>query len=126
MKSAIEESIVMKPFDEVLATLRNNIVSNGFLVLHEINTMEILAKSGIEINPLRQILFFHPTYMKDILAIDPLMVNEVPLKIVVRFIDSTNTSVSFPNPTKNMLGYGGSESLAFELYGKLQDIVAIY
>lgn len=123
MKSAIIETTVSKPFDEVLETLRINIVSNGFLVLHEINTMEIMAKQGIKIDPLRQLLFFHPTYMESVLRIDPLMVNEVPLKIVVRAVSPEETSVSYPNPTETMHGYIGVEILAAELNEKVKRIV---
>ena len=123
MKSAIIEKIIEKPFEQVLTAIRSNIVSNGLLLLHEINTQEILAKHGIEIKPLRQILFFHPRYMSEILGGDPLAVNEAPMKIVIREIDTIQTSVSFPNPVISFSDYNCDKIMGIELLEKINSII---
>lgn len=123
MKSSIIEVVMNKPFEEALGIIKMNIVSNGFLILNEINTTEILAKHGIQIGELKQLLFFHPTYMKDVLEIDPLLVNEVPLKFVVRSISHSDTSVSIQNPIKTMNDYKGADLLANKLLDKVQLIM---
>ncbi len=123
MKSAIIETIINKPFEQVLTAIRNNIVSNGFLLLHEINTQEILANHGIKINQLRQLLYFHPSYMTDVLKSDPLAVNEVPLKIVIREIENCKISISFPNPTINFSDYDCDKEIGLELLGKIKSIL---
>ncbi|NVO10814.1 MAG: DUF302 domain-containing protein [Bacteroidales bacterium] len=124
MKSSIIEVTINKPFDEAINNLRSKITANGFLVLHEINTTEILSKHGIIIDELRQILFFHPKYMKDVLSIDPLLVNEVPLKIVVRSISGDKISLSIANPTESMSDYNNSQILSAELLEKINQILA--
>ena len=123
MKSAIIEVTVNKPFEEAMNILRTNIVSNGFIVLHEINTTEILSKQGIKIDELRQLLFFHPNYMKDLLDIDPLLVNEVPLKFVIRSINQSETSISISNPKESMRDYKGAEDLSALLLEKIHLIL---
>jgi uncharacterized protein (DUF302 family) len=125
MRSAIIEIVIKKPFDELINILRTNIVASGFLIIHEINTTEILSKHGIKINELRQLLFFHPNHMKDVLSIDPLLVNEVPLKFVIRSINKKETSISIFNPLESMSDYKGSETLAHELLDKIMLIVNI-
>ncbi len=119
MKSAIIEVTVNRPFEEVMNTLRANIVSNGFMVLHEINTTEILSKQGIIIDDLRQLLFFHPSYMKDVLNVDPLLVNEVPLKFVVRSLNRNETNISIASPLESMSDYLGAEAIAAKLLEKI-------
>ncbi len=123
MKSTIIEAIINKPFEQILTSIRNNIVSNGFLLLHEINTQEILANHGIKINQLRQLLFFHPSYMTDVLKSDPLAVNEVPIKIVIREMENYKISVSFANPIMSFSDYDCDKGMGLELLGKIKSIL---
>ena len=115
MKAAVDEIIVNKPFDRVLEEARNKIITTGFLLIHEIDTQQILKMQAINILPLRQLLFFHPQYMKKILENDPLAVAEVPLKLVLREIDAAKTSVTYVNPLVNLQDYKLDDSLAKEL-----------
>jgi len=119
VKSAIVEIVVNESFEDAINSLKKNIVAKGFLVLHEINTTEILLKHGIIIDELRQLLFFHPDYMVDVLKIDMLLVNEIPLKFVVRSINQNETSISFTNPLKSMSDYQNAEDLAIRLLEKV-------
>src|SRR5689334_25448664 len=123
MRSSVIESLHKKSFEDVLSNVRANIVSNGFLLLHEINTQQIMETNGYKIPPLRQLLFFHPIYMKQILDADPLSVIEVPLKVLVREIDSEKVSVSYTNPMTNFTGYSLNNTLAEELLEKIRAIV---
>lgn len=123
MKSSIIEVAIKEPFDETLVKLSSNIVANGFMILHEINTTEILSKNGIKIDELRQVLFFHPSYMKDVLSIDYLLVNEVPLKFVIRSIKHNETSISISNPLESMSDYSGAEALSAKLLEKIMLIL---
>jgi len=123
MKSSIIEIAIKKPFDVTLGKLNANIIANGFMILHEINTTEILSRNGIKIEELRQVLFFHPSYMKDVLSIDYLLVNEVPLKFVIRSIKHNETSISILNPLESMKDYNGAEKLAVILLEKIMLIL---
>jgi len=123
MKSVIKELIRHESFKEVYTRLYNCILSNGFIVIHEIDTQQILQKQGFQISPLRQLLFFHPNYMKVILDNDPLAVNAVPLKFVIREIEPNKTSVSFADPVVNFSGYELPDALANELREKINRMV---
>lgn len=123
MKAAIKEIINHQPFNSVLSNIKKNILLNDFLLIHEINTKQILATHGVTIPELRQLLFFHPRYMQQILDNDPLGVNEAPLKIIIREIERDKTSVSFPDPDVNFADYNLSSTMVKELSAKIHSIV---
>ena len=83
MKSGIIVKEFDMPFNAVCHAITQNIKSAGFLLLHQINTQDIVSKHGIAIRPLKQFLFFHPTYIDQIIKQDPLAINEIPVKVVV-------------------------------------------
>ncbi|TRX37279.1 DUF302 domain-containing protein [Flavobacterium sp. ZT3R18] len=121
------ERIVDKPFFEIIDLAKSAITKNGFLVLHEINTTEIMMKFDFEIKELRQLLFFHPEYMKLILEIDPSAVIKVPLKMVVREINENQTAIICTNPIDLFLGMERFHDLSLELSGSttmiLKDVI---
>ncbi len=123
MKSAIIERTFDLPFEEVYNSIRNNIVANGFLLLHEINTQEIVAKHGMKIRPLGQLLFFHPKYIEKIINEDELAINEIPIKVVVIEKDDGIISVSFPNPVVNFSDYNLDSQTASELLERIGTIL---
>ncbi len=125
MRSSIIEKTTTLPFETVCQLIRNNIASNGFLILNEINTQKIVVQQGIVIPKLIQILFFHPRYISIILENDPLAINEVPIKIVIREIKDCNTSVSFPNPEMSFREYNSLGKLALELLNKISIITEL-
>lgn len=112
-----------RPFETALSQARTAITDNGFLLLHEINPQAILASQQIEIGPVRQLLFFHPVYMKQLLDQDPTAVIEVPLKLVLRATDK-GTTLSYFHPTTHFQGYEGLDTLGKELHVKVELIVA--
>ena len=123
MKSAIIEKSIQQPFNEVYATLRKNITSSGFLLLHEINTQSIVSKYGISIKPLKQLLFFHPDYIEKITRQDILAINEIPIKIVIAEMDNGSVSVSFPNPENNLSDYNLDSGIGKDLLNRTLKIL---
>ncbi|MBO9732563.1 MAG: DUF302 domain-containing protein [Chitinophaga sp.] len=115
--------LLEQPFEAALSQARTAIAENGFLLLHEINPQAILASQQIEIGPVRQLLFFHPVYMKQLLDRDPTAVIEVPLKLVLRATDK-GTTLSYFNPVAHFEGYEGLDALGKELHLKVELIVA--
>jgi uncharacterized protein (DUF302 family) len=95
---AHNEVIINKPFAEALDLTRAAIVSNGFLIIHEINTTLIMNNAGYVIPEIRQLLFFHPTYMKSLLDVMPEAVISVPLKIVLTETKDNTTKLMFTDP----------------------------
>ena len=94
------------------------------MLLHEIDTQAIVAKQGVSIPPLRQLLFFHPKYIAEIMANDPLAINDIPLKLVLNQLDDTTTQLSFKNPVDSLHDYGLMPEMAEELLERVQGILA--
>ncbi|TWF40545.1 uncharacterized protein (DUF302 family) [Chitinophaga polysaccharea] len=115
MKTDKINIVIDQPFEQVLTAARKAIVNNGFLLLHEINPQVILASHQIVIGPIRQLLFFHPVYMHQLLQADPAAVIEVPLKLVLREVADHTTAVTYSDPLQQLQGYSGLETLGSEL-----------
>lgn len=123
MKAHIVHQILSLPFGQVYETLKQRITEQGFLLLHEIDTQAIVAKHGVSIAPLRQLLFFHPKYIAEIMANDPLAINDIPLKLVLHQLDETTTQLSFKNPVHSLQDYGLDVSMAAEMLERVKRIV---
>ena len=124
MKAHVEHQTLPLPFGQVYGTLKQRITEHGFLLLHEIDTRVIVAKHGITIPPLRQLLFFEPKYIAQIMANDPLAINDIPLKLVLQEIDVHNTQLSFKNPVGSLRDYGLNPEMAEELLKRVQGILS--
>jgi uncharacterized protein (DUF302 family) len=125
MKAHVEHQTLPLPFGQVYGTLKQRITEHGFLLLHEIDTQAIVAKHGVRIAPLRQLLFFHPKYIAEIMANDPLAINDIPLKLVLQEIDAHTTQLSFKNPVASLQGYGLNPEMAEELLERVRRTVEI-
>lgn len=112
------------PFGQVYVALKKRIVEHGFLLLHEIDTQAIVAKHGVSIPPLRQLLFFHPKYIAEIMTNDPLAINDIPLKLVLHQLDETTAQLSFKNPVGSLQGYGLDAAMVEELLERVQGILS--
>lgn len=86
------------PFEVTLQTLRDQIAAQDMMILHEIDTQMIVKKSGLEIPPLRQLLYFHPRFMKRVLEGNPASVIEAPLKFAVRQSESGEVHCGYVRP----------------------------
>ncbi|USD25101.1 DUF302 domain-containing protein [Flagellimonas marinaquae] len=124
MKAHVIRQTVPVPFGQVYKTLKQRITEQGFLLLHEIDTQAIVAKHGVSIAPLRQLLFFHPKYIAEIMANDPLAINDIPLKLVLHQLDETTTQLSFKNPVHSLQDYGLKPEMAVELLNRVQAILS--
>jgi uncharacterized protein (DUF302 family) len=102
--------------DATVARLVRAIDAEGLLLVHAIDPQRILAASGYEIPPIRQLLFFHPRYMARLLGVDPAAVIEVPLKLVVQSTPDGGVTVRFADPRRTLGAYPGLGALASELF----------
>lgn len=68
--------------DDAVEKAKQAIAQENMWLINEINPQILLQKSGYDIYPARQLLFFHPDYMAELLSFNPHAVIEVPLKIV--------------------------------------------
>ena len=124
MKAHIIHQTLPLPFGQLYGALKKRIVDHGFLLLHEIDTQAIVAKQGVTIPPLRQLLFFHPKYIAEIMANDPLAINDIPLKLVLHQLDAQTTQLSLKNPVDSLRDYGLKPEMAEELLERVQGILA--
>jgi len=111
-------------FEDTVKMLKEQISAAGMLLISEINTQEILQKHGISINGFRQLLFFHPGYMKTLLSIDAHAAIEVPLKVVVRECGSGKAEIWFNDVMRTLGEYQGMDLLAHDLQLKISAIVS--
>jgi len=123
MKLTVEEKILIKTFSETYNTLKERIMNEGFLLLHEIDTQQIVSEYDIEIKPLKQLLFFEPKYISQIMSKDYLAINDIPLKFVIKHLDDDTTSISYQNPAKNLLGYNLNSDMGDELLDRIHNIL---
>ncbi|MFT0715619.1 DUF302 domain-containing protein [Flagellimonas lutimaris] len=124
MKAHVIRQTVPVPFGQLYGALKKRIVDHGFLLLHEIDTQAIVAKHGVSIPQLKQLLFFEPKYIAEIMANDPLAINDIPLKLVLQEIDAQTTQLSFKNPVGSLQDYGLKPEMAAELLKRVQGILA--
>ena len=125
MKSSIIEKQFNLSFDAVFNAIKKNVVSNGFILLHEIDTQNIVSKYNIAIGPLRQLLFFHPKYIQTIVTEDKLAINEIPIKVVIIENQDKSVSVSFPNPMVTLSDYDIKKEMAVELLNRINTVLTI-
>jgi len=124
MKAHVIRQTVPVPFGQLYGALKKRIVDHGFLLLHEIDTQAIVAKHGVSIPQLKQLLFFEPKYIAEIMTNDPLAINDIPLKLVLQEIDAQTTQLSFKNPVGSLQDYGLKPEMAAELLKRVQGILA--
>ena len=124
MKAHVIHQTLPVPFGQLYGALKKRIADHGFLLLHEIDTQAIVAKHGVCIAPLRQLLFFHPKYIAEIMANDPLAINDIPLKLVLQELDAHTTQLSFKNPVHSLQDYGLKPEMAEELLERVQGILS--
>ena len=110
-------------FDETLQRLEQAIEGENLMVVHEINAQQMLRMVGVRVGGMRQILFFHPRYMKLILETNRNAGIEPPLKVLV--MEGPNgVMVRYEDPRRQFEAYTGLDVVADELRGVIEKVVA--
>jgi uncharacterized protein (DUF302 family) len=92
--------------EETVTRLKKNITAEDLWLIHEINPQLLLQKEGLKMYGARQLLFFHPRYMKVLLGINPEALIEVPLKLVVMEMSDSTISVNYTDIRSKLSSYG--------------------
>ncbi|HVI47300.1 MAG TPA: DUF302 domain-containing protein [Chitinophaga sp.] len=124
MKTNNHTIVISRAFEPLLQAAREAIQQEGFLLIQEINPQAILAAHNMHIPPVRQLLYFHPDYMKEIIDKDPAAVIEAPLKLVLRETGATETTIHAFHPSIHFEGYKNLASLSATLATKTNNILA--
>jgi uncharacterized protein (DUF302 family) len=111
-------------FDETVALLKQAIEGENMMVVAEIDAQQMLRMVGVRRGGMRQVLFFHPRYMKQIVETNPNGGIEPPLKILVMERADGAVMVRYHAPTHLLAPYDGLEELAQELTGVVERVVA--
>jgi len=111
-------------FDETLDQLRQAIEGENLMVVHEINPQQMLRMVGVRTDGMRQILFFHPRYMKQIIETNQNAAIEAPLKLVAMEMPDGKTMIRYIDPTYLFGRYDGLEEIGRELKGVVETVVA--
>ena len=91
--------------DAAVVALKSAIIAADVWVLHEIDPQALLHRGGIEIGPARQLLFFHPRFMKRLLDAEPAAGLEAPLKFLV-LPEGPDVVVRWYDPLQSFSRYG--------------------
>jgi uncharacterized protein (DUF302 family) len=111
--------IVELPFAAALDRLRAAIITEGLLVLHEIDPQAILARGGYALGEARQLLFFHPSLMARPFPADPAALLEAPLKFSVIAGEQGRVSIRWHDPSESFARYG--DAALTQLGGELAE-----
>lgn len=114
-------------FEEACSKVPEAVSKNGFAVLAEIKTSEILKSKGFDYPPLRTFDICNAGYANKALSLSKIAEALLPCHLIVRGNgDHTEISVQLPRDTFNALfpkGDAKMEAFMNEVEGKLKNIV---
>jgi len=111
-------------FEETVALLKQAIAEQNLMVIDEINPQQMLRLVGVRSAGMRQILFFHPRYMKAIIEANANGGIEAPLKVLVMERPDGKTVVRYHDLNHLFAPYDGLEEIVSEMQGAIEQIVA--
>ncbi len=111
-------------FDATLETLKGAIEGENLMIVTEINPQQMLRMVGVQTGGMRQVLFFHPRYMKRIIETNRNGAIEPPLKVVVIEGPDGGVMIRYIDPTYLFGRYDGLEEVGRELSEVVERIVA--
>jgi uncharacterized protein (DUF302 family) len=112
------------PFDTTIVLLKEAILAQDLLIIHEINVQQIVSRFGVESEGLYQLLFFHPRYMQQVLARNNKAVIEAPLKIVIMQTGTSEVRCNYIKPSYLFGRYADLETLGQDLEQVIQKIIS--
>ncbi len=113
-----------RDFDQTVALLKQAIEGENLMVVDEINPQQMLRMVGMRTRGMRQILFFHPRFMKRIIETNRHGGIVPPLKVLVMEMPNGRVMVRYHDPVHQLEPYTGLEELAAELRGVIEHVVA--
>ncbi len=110
-------------FDQTVALLKQAIEGENLMVIDEINPQQMLRMVGMRVGGMRQIFFFHPRYMKQIIETNRNGGIEPPLKVLVMERPDGGVMVRYHDPVHQFAPYAGLEDAAAELRAVVEKVV---
>lgn len=109
-------------FNDTVELLIGAIEEQNLMVIKEINAQQMLKMVNKQVGGMKQLLFFHPRYMKRIIEANQMGAIEVPLKIVVMERPDGKVMVRYIKPSHLLGTYRGLSEIGLELDKVLADI----
>ena len=102
-------------FNDTVELLTAAIEEQNLMVIKEIDAQKMLKMVNKKVGGMKQLLFFHPRYMKIILEANPMGTIEPPLKIAVMERPDGKVMVKYIKPSALLGKYSGLEEIGKEL-----------
>lgn len=115
--------VSMGDVEHIVARLKEGIAQQGMWLIHEINPQQLLRKESISMLPARQLLYFHPRYMRVIIENAPLAIIEVPLKLLVFALPDGRVVIRRTKVIQQLAPYPSLTELAVQLEALSHQIV---
>jgi len=110
-------------FDDTVELLKGAIEAHNLMVIQEIDAQRMLRMVNVQTGGMKQILFFHPRYMKQIREINAAGTLEPPLKIAVMERPDGKVMVRYIKPSYLFGRYDGLGKIGNELEQLVETIV---
>lgn len=110
-------------FDNTVEILKGAIEDQNLMVITEINAQKMLRMAGKKVNGMKQILYFHPRYMKRVMEANKMATIQIPLKIIVIEKPDKKVVLRYFMPSALLNQYEGEEEISKELDGLVAKIV---
>ncbi len=117
MKLPDSQAMVVSAYDfnDTVELLTAAIEEQNLMVIKEIDAQKMLKMANKQVGGMKQLLFFHPRYMKRVLEANPMGTIEPPLKIAVMERPDGKVIVKYIKPSSLFGKYSGLEEIGKEL-----------
>lgn len=112
-------------FTETVDLLVGAIEEQNMMVVKEIDAQKMLRMANKKVGGMKQLLFFHPRYMKRIIETNALGTIEPPLKIAIMERPDGKVMVKYIKPSSLLGKYAGLSDLGDELDNILAEIASV-
>ena len=110
-------------FDDTVELLKGAIEEQNLMVIKEIDAQKMLRMVDVKTKGMKQVLFFHPRFMKRIMGINKHATIEPPLKIAVMEKADGKVMVKYIKPSYIFGRYNGLGEIGDEFDGLVAKIV---
>lgn len=123
-KDGSKVSMSKYSYSETVDLLKGAIEEQNLMVISDIDAQKMLRMAGKEVKGMRQIFYFHPKYMRQVMEANPAATIQIPLKFIVMERPDSKVMVRYFMPSTVLNQYSGEEAIAKELDGLVDKIIA--
>lgn len=101
-------------FGQTVDVIKGAIEEQNLMVIQVVDAQKMMRMAGKQIGGMKQIFFFHPKYMAQVLAANPMAGIVIPLKLIIMEKDG-KVMIRYFMPSEVLKPYKGTEKIAQEL-----------